>query len=143
MTAFLTWPRTIPDSLLTKKEKRYIIKWAAFRGLFLDQVRNETGVTVLHKAMVLAEADAIRWLIHTYPKLLQAEDEARDTPIVTALKECAQVLLKIESDGMTPDLEWQRAKFFEILAADQIQDTKIRWNVHHFKALQVCNTCQP
>ena len=158
MTAFLLWPRTTPDSLLTNKEKRNIVKWAAWRGLYLDKIRNETGVTVLHNAMVKAEADAIKWLIHTYPKLLKAEDEARDTPIVTALKECAQTLLAIERDVRRApadmeflnadkewqhdpvrwrvDKEWQRAKFFEILASEQIQSTRIVWNVHHFKALQ-------
>ena len=115
---------------------RKIVKWAAWRGLFLDQIRNETGVTVLHNAMVKAEADSVKWLIHTYPKLLTAEDEARDTPIVTALKECAQTLLAIERDGLDTDKEWQRAKFFEILASEQIQSTRVVWNVHHFKALQ-------
>mgnify|MGYP003313661845 CR=1 FL=1 len=29
-----------------------LVKWAAWRGLYLDKIRNETGVTVLHNAMV-------------------------------------------------------------------------------------------
>ena len=111
-----------------------LVRWAAIRGMYLKKIRTENGLCILHNAIGKAESDLVRWLLHVHPTLISVQDDQRDTPVVVALKECATTLLKLEKDPQNRGLLWKRSRYAEILMCEEVQRSKIRWNVHHFKS---------
>lgn len=129
----LAWPRPRPSGLLTTTQK-FLVKWAAMRGLTLSTLRTPTGQCVLHSAVLRAEPEAVAWLLYKYPRLLDVTDASRDTAVVLGLKELARVLLTHASDPRD-DLEWKRAKLAEILVSTPLQHYRVTWNAPHFRSL--------
>jgi len=103
--ALLTWPDVRPANLASFEEKIFEIKWASLFNLTLKNLRSSLGLTVLHTTMFQADGDVSRWIIHTNPQLLFAQDSQNDSPITISLKECAYYLLLYGaiSDGKLDD----------------------------------------
>ena len=91
--ALLSWPDVRPPNLVPLSAKLLEIKWAALFNLTLKNLRSSLGLSLLHTSMFSADGDVARWIIHSNPELLTAEDSQNDTPITIALKECAYFLL--------------------------------------------------
>ena len=92
--ALLTWPAVRPGYILSFWEKLIFVKWAAAFNLNIENMKNSLGLTVLHTTFCSAEVEVSRWIVYTYPQLLNEVDAQRDTPLILALKECAHYLLK-------------------------------------------------
>ena len=52
--------KTKPTNLLTSRERMAHVRWAALRNLTLINVRDSTGVSILHEAMAKAEPEGER-----------------------------------------------------------------------------------
>jgi len=94
--ALLPWPDVRPPDVLPMSAKLIEIKWAAMFNLNVTNLRSSLGLSLLHTAMCNADGEVVRWIIHLYPELLNAEDFQRDTPIFIALKECAYFILRYD-----------------------------------------------
>ena len=90
----VTWPRLDPPHLVSSFNKMFEIKWAAYFDLTIGKLRSSVGYTLLHTTVYSGDVDVARWIVHTYPQLLSAEDSARDTPITVALKEASFYVLE-------------------------------------------------
>ncbi|CAM9176550.1 unnamed protein product, partial [Scytosiphon promiscuus] len=96
-SAFLAWPTPNPSSVLSNREKVFVVRWAALRGLDIRRARTSTGLSLLHDSIINAEVEPTRWLVFHYPKLLDAETLHRESPLLLGVLETARVLLRIEA----------------------------------------------
>ncbi|KAJ8610118.1 hypothetical protein CTAYLR_007102 [Chrysophaeum taylorii] len=133
-TGFIAWPSPKPRKLITFWQKLFLVKWAAARSMNLATFRTPTGQCILHSAMLKAEPEAVAWILYHHPKLLDAIDDQRDSPVIIALKELAKTLLD-HVRMPTQQTEWKRSKLAEILLSDQIQHYRVPWSLPHFRAL--------
>lgn len=95
-SAFLAWPTPTPTSVLSKREKVFVVRWAALRGLDVRRARTSTGLSLLHDSIINAEVEPTRWLVFHYPILLDAETLHKESPLLLGVLETARVLLRIE-----------------------------------------------
>ena len=133
-TGFLAWPTPSPRNLLTFRQKLIHVKWAALRRTYLSKFRTPTGQCILHSAMLKGEPEAVAWLLHHHPTLLDVADDQRDSPVIIALKELAKTLLAHNNEP-TPQTDWKRSKLAEILLSDQIQHYRVPWSLTHYRSL--------
>ncbi|CAM9850704.1 unnamed protein product, partial [Hapterophycus canaliculatus] len=96
-SAFLAWPTPTPSSMLSKREKVFVVRWAALRGLDIRRARTSTGLSLLHDSIINAEVEPTRWLVFVYPMLLDAETLHKESPLLLGVLETARVLLRIEA----------------------------------------------
>jgi hypothetical protein len=92
--ALMTWPYVRPSFLVKTVDKVFKVKWAAAFNLNTEHLQSSMGLTLLHVAMCMSDTETARWLIHTHPQLLAAQDLQRDTPLTISLKECAYCVMK-------------------------------------------------
>lgn len=95
-SAFLAWPTPTPTSALSKREKIFVVRWAALRGLDIRRSRTSTGLSLLHDSVINAEVEPTRWLVFLYPVLLDAETLHKESPLLLGILETARVLLRME-----------------------------------------------
>jgi len=93
------------------------------------------GMNVLHAAMAKAIPNTVRWLLYTYPSLLEELDDACDTPYITCLKETARKLLIYEVE-QTQRTYYDIAKLFEILMCSELQQRKLFWDKRRYRFLR-------
>lgn len=96
-SAFLAWPTPIPSSVLSKREKVFVVRWAALRGLDIRRARTSTGLSLLHDSIISAEVEPTRWLVFLHPMLLDAETLHKESPLLLGVLETARVLLRMEA----------------------------------------------
>lgn len=96
-SAFLAWPTPTPASALSKREKIFVVRWAALRGLDIRRSRTSTGLSLLHDSVINAEVEPTRWLVFLYPVLLDAETLHKESPLLLGILETARVLLRMET----------------------------------------------
>ncbi|CAM9742340.1 unnamed protein product [Chrysoparadoxa australica] len=133
-SAFMGWPQPRPSNLLGFPEKLFTVKWAALRGIGIQQARTSTTLTLLHDAMIQAEVEPARWMVKNYPALLKAETVNKESPVYLAVMETASMLLDLGRES-TPELEWKASRMMELLLSPELQACKIRWNVHQYDLL--------
>lgn len=95
-SVFLAWPTPTPASALSKREKIFVVRWAALRGLDIRRARTSTGLSLLHDSIINAEVEPTRWLVYLYPSLLDAETLHKESPLLIGILETARVLLRME-----------------------------------------------
>lgn len=95
-SAFLAWPTPTPASALSRREKIFVVRWAALRGLDIRRSRTSTGLSLLHDSVINAEVEPTRWLVFLYPVLLDAETLHKESPLLLGILETARVLLRME-----------------------------------------------
>eukprot|EP00903_Cladosiphon_okamuranus_P010991 g10380.t1 len=96
-SAFLAWPTPTPASALSKREKIFVVRWAALRGLDIRRSRTSTGLSLLHDSVINAEVEPTRWLVFLYPTLLDAETLHKESPLLLGILETSRVLLRMEA----------------------------------------------
>lgn len=96
-SAFLAWPTPTPASALSKREKMFVVRWAALRGLDIRRSRTSTGLSLLHDSVINAEVEPTRWFVFLYPTLLDAETLHKESPLLLGILETSRVLLRIEA----------------------------------------------
>lgn len=95
-SAFLAWPTPTPASALSKREKIFVVRWAALRGLDIRRSRTPTGLSLLHDSVINAEVEPTRWLVFLHPILLDAETLHKESPLLLGILETSRVLLRME-----------------------------------------------